>query len=89
MGLPNVFERRTHYKGTEDNAQIIFQTIDNLHNPMIDRICFTVHPEDNEHCDSTGLKCWVLTAKKKSSTHTALGGKAVMAWLPSKSRGVC
>lgn len=56
MGLPNVFKRRTHYEGTEDNAQIIFQTIDNLHNPMMDRICFTVYLEDNEHCDSTGLK---------------------------------
>lgn len=79
-----MYKRETHWKGTEDNAQIIFQTTDNLHNPVMNRGHFTVHPADRKHCDFMALNCWGLYCQKEKLHTYTVGENAVGARLSPK-----
>lgn len=61
IGLSNLYKREIHDKGTEDNAQITFQIIKNLHDPrayMSQPIWQTVNivtlwDGNSEHCENS------------------------------------
>lgn len=82
--LSNMFKSETHWKGAEDNAQIVFQTTADLRNPVMNRMHFTVHPAGRKHCDFMGLNCWGLYCHKEKLHTYTLGEKGVRACLSSK-----